>query len=393
MVSDDNCVAVSTVVSNAIIMDIIGPYDTNVINPLCGATLSAINQNIFANNIAGAQAYRFKVTDLLTNQVQIIDKQLRVFQLTQLATYAYDRTYKIEVAVRIANVWQSYGNACNVTTPIPFTNLVNCAGTLALMNDNIIANNVPFATGYRFRIINTTTNAVDVIDRPIRDVRITLVTSPQYNTVYSIEVAVRNTNGVYLPYGPLCTVTTPPIPLTKLIASQCNSFPNLSDAIFANNFVGATIYRFKFENVSLGFSTVFDRPIRTFVLNQVPGLLPGITYNVSVSIEVGTVFGPYGDICTLTTPGALRTNDKSIDFEVVGYPNPYTDSFALELKTASQEFVQVRVYDMLGKLIDNQSIDSLSISDITFGANYPSGIYNVIVSQGTDSKIIRVIKR
>jgi hypothetical protein len=374
-------------------MDIIGPFDTNVINPLCGATLSAINQNIFANSISGAQGYRFKVTDLVTNQIQIIDRQLRVFQLTQLANFAFDRTYKIEVAVRINNVWQSYGIACNVTTPIPLTTLTNCNATLLLMSDNIIANNVPFATGYRFRIKNTTTNVVNIIDHPIRDVRITLVTSPQYNTLYTIQVAVRNTTGDYLPYGPLCNVTTPPVPLTKLIASQCNSFPNLNDAIFANNFVGATVYRFKFENVALGYSFIFDRPIRTFVLNQVPGLLPGQTYSVSVSIEVGTVFGPYGDVCTITTPGVLRTNDTVADFEVVSYPNPYKDYFALEVKTDSEELIQVRIYDMLGKVVATQLTEALSISDYTFGADLPSGIYNIVVSQGSDSKTIRVIKR
>jgi hypothetical protein len=393
MTSDDNCVVSATVLSNAIIMDIIGPFDTNVINPLCGATLSAINQNIFANSISGAQGYRFKVTDLVTNQIQIIDRQLRVFQLTQLANFAFDRTYKIEVAVRINNVWQSYGIACNVTTPIPLTTLTNCNATLLLMSDNIIANNVPFATGYRFRIKNTTTNVVNIIDHPIRDVRITLVTSPQYNTLYTIQVAVRNTTGDYLPYGPLCNVTTPPVPLTKLIASQCNSFPNLNDAIFANNFVGATVYRFKFENVALGYSFIFDRPIRTFVLNQVPGLLPGQTYSVSVSIEVGTVFGPYGDVCTITTPGVLRTNDTVADFEVVSYPNPYKDYFALEVKTDSEELIQVRIYDMLGKVVATQLTEALSISDYTFGADLPSGIYNIVVSQGSDSKTIRVIKR
>jgi hypothetical protein len=211
--------------------------------------------------------------------------------------------------------------------------------------------------------------------------------------LYTIQVAVRNTTGDYLPYGPLCNVTTPPVPLTKLIASQCNSFPNLNDAIFANNFVGATVYRFKFENVALGYSFIFDRPIRTFVLNQVPGLLPGQTYSVSVSIEVGTVFGPYGDVCTITTPGVLRTNDTVADFEVVSYPNPYKDYFALEVKTDSEELIQVRIYDMLGKVVATQLTEALSISDYTFGADLPSGIYNIVVSQGSDSKTIRVIKR
>lgn len=396
MTSNYSCLTATQATSNAIVMDFIYPFDTSVIPTQCGATLATINQYIYANLISVAQMYRFKVTDLVTNQVQIVDRQLRVFQLTQLGNYAFDRTYKIEVAARVNNVWQPYGNACNVTTPVGMTSLVNCGTVLNLMNDNIYATNVPYSIGYRFRITNTVTSSVDIIDRPIRDFQLAQIASPQYNTLYNVEVAVRNTDGNYMPYGPLCTVMSPPVPTSKIIATQCGATIPLSSTVFADNFVGATTYRFKFENTSLGYLFEFNRPIRSFVLNQVPGLVlvPGQTYKVSVRIEVGTVFGPYGAICNVTIPGSAKTIQKEIiTFDVMAAPNPYSETFALNVTSSSEELIHVKVYDMLGKLIESKSVEKSVITEMPIGANYPSGIYNLMVSQGDESKVIRIVKR
>ena len=48
---------------------------------------------------------------------------------------------------------------------------------------------------------------------------------------------------------------------------------------------------------------------------------------------------------------------------------------------------------MLGKLVDNQIIDATQVEAFEIGSSYPSGVFNVIVSQGDNLKIIRVIKR
>lgn len=46
---------------------------------------------------------------------------------------------------------------------------------------------------------------------------------------------------------------------------------------------------------------------------------------------------------------------------------------------------------MLGKLVEDRKAQ---VSDIIeLGDNYPSGVYNVIVSQGENTKTLRVIKR
>jgi hypothetical protein len=394
MTSNNNCVAVQTVTSNEILINVIYPFDTNVINTQCGITLNTINQYIYANNIPQAQAYRFRVTDLVTNQVYILEKALRVMQITQLPFYAFDRLYKIEVVTKVNGVWQHYGNPCEVRTPATTTSLVNCGGSVSAMNEAVYAINVPFATGYRFRITNTITLQVTILDNNLREFRFIQLPSPQFNTLYNVEVALRNTDGTYLPYGTICTVQSPPIPSSQLISSQCGASFNLSNiSMYANEYIGATTYRFKIENSGLGYSYIFDKPIRTFILNQVPGLQQGQSYNVSVSLEVSGVFRAYGPVCQININGVARQLAKNNTFDVKGYPNPFSDVFKLHLTSSATDLISVKVYDVLGKMIDNSIINVDLIREFTIGNSYPSGVYNVIVTQGESSESFRMIKR
>ncbi len=372
------------------------PIVTVVQGSQCGTILPTISSNIYANLVAGAQGYRFKITDLTTNQVQIIDKALRVFSITQLSSFAFDRSYQIEVSVRYANVWQPfYGLPCTVTTPATTTTIqpTQCGSTLTAMNDVIFADNVPYSTGYKFRITNLLTSHQEEIIRPIRDIRMTNFSNPEYNSAYSIEVAIRNTNGLYLPYGTPCNVITPSFPTSQLQATQCDIVAStMNTTIYADSFSGAFTYRFKFTSGS--FTYTFDRPNRSFVLSTVPGLMPATIYSVQVALEINGVFGPYGKVCTITTPGGARVaTASSLDFQVVTYPNPFADSFQLDVRTASEEVITVKVYDMLGRLVEERSAEASAINELQIGASSPSGIYNVIVSQGNEQKTQRVIKR
>jgi Secretion system C-terminal sorting domain len=362
----------------------------------CGSTLTAINQQIFANLVPGAQGYRFRVTDLTTSQVQSIDKLLRVFSLNQLASFNFARTYSIEVAVLIGGVWQSFGAPCNVTTPSPITQVQSsqCGSTLTAMGDVILANNILFAGGYQFRITNVLTSASIEVPRLTRDVRLNNIPgfTPEFNTTYSVEVAVQNRDGNYLPYGPACNITTPSFPTTQLQLSQCDvTISNMNTVMYADAYIGATTYRFRFIGGS--FNYTFDQLTRSFVLSSVPGLVAGTTYSVQVSIEINGVFGPYGKICTVTLPGAGKADANAVAFQATAYPNPFTETFMLDVKTSSEEYIQVRVYDMLGKLIEDKKVDVSSITNLEVGTRFPAGVYNVIVSQGDSVKTLRVIKR
>ena len=80
-------------------------------------------------------------------------------------------------------------------------------------------------------------------------------------------------------------------------------------------------------------------------------------------------------------------------FSVVAYPNPYSENFNLSLTTSSVDTVGVSIYDMTGKLIDRRELSPSEVSGLQIGNRYASGVYNVVVTQGSDVKTLRVIKR
>ena len=282
------------------------PRETNVQTAQCGQNLTALNQNVYANLVSGAQGYRFKVTNTATNEVQTIDRVLRVFNLSQLGSFAYDKTYTVEVAVKYNNVWQPFGNACTVTTPIAYTKVqtTQCGGQLNTVNDVIYANMVNYAMGYRFRITNTTTNQSVEIDRPIRDVRLSNIGASEPNTIYTFEVAVRNTDGTYLPYGEACSIYSP-----------------------------------------------------------------------------------------INDTGRLTLEANKDQYEVIAYPNPYSDSFNLEVTTTSESQIEIKVYDMMGRLVDSKTTSVSEVTSLPLGNSYPSGVYNVIITQGENTTTQRVVRR
>jgi len=78
---------------------------------------------------------------------------------------------------------------------------------------------------------------------------------------------------------------------------------------------------------------------------------------------------------------------------VLAYPNPSNFVFNLEISTSSEENIEIRVYDMLGRQIETRSILLYKVSFSYIGANYPTAVYNIVITQGEDIKMIKVIKR
>ena len=80
-------------------------------------------------------------------------------------------------------------------------------------------------------------------------------------------------------------------------------------------------------------------------------------------------------------------------FSVKAYPNPYTETFNLSLTTSSEDKVSIVVYDMTGRLIERREVRPSDMVEQQIGDRQPSGVYNVVVTQGEEVKTLRVIKR
>nr|WP_294773621.1 T9SS type A sorting domain-containing protein [uncultured Flavobacterium sp.] len=78
---------------------------------------------------------------------------------------------------------------------------------------------------------------------------------------------------------------------------------------------------------------------------------------------------------------------------VVAYPNPYNQTFKLDIQTNNTADVTVKVYDMIGRLIENRTVGYNDLSQAEIGNGYPSGIYNVSVTQEGNTKTLQVVKR
>lgn len=89
----------------------------------------------------------------------------------------------------------------------------------------------------------------------------------------------------------------------------------------------------------------------------------------------------------------LNQKGAATNFNSLVYPNPFTDSFHLDVSSASQNTIHIKIYDMLGKMIENKTIETSEIQSLSIGANYPSGIYNLNVSQDKNTQTLRIIKR
>ena len=74
-------------------------------------------------------------------------------------------------------------------------------------------------------------------------------------------------------------------------------------------------------------------------------------------------------------------------------PKPSNEIFNLSVSTSSEEKVKVAVYDMIGRLIQKTEVRPNEVSELQFGARYPVGIYNVIVTQNNNHKSFKMIKR
>jgi len=84
---------------------------------------------------------------------------------------------------------------------------------------------------------------------------------------------------------------------------------------------------------------------------------------------------------------------ESGEWKATVYPNPFSADFSVEISGASEKTVQLRVYDMIGREVESKEMQASELNSQKTGSQYPSGVYNVIVSQGGIVKTLRVVKR
>ncbi|RZJ72558.1 LamG-like jellyroll fold domain-containing protein [Flavobacterium sp.] len=383
---------------------------SQVLPSQCGTTLVSMGSLVGAvNYIAPVDGYRFRIVNVSTNAVQTIDRNVPNFSFSLLANYDYATTYSISVMLRRNGIWLNYyGTNCLVSTPAVLSpggaasvSPSLCGATLPSIGSLIATTSLPGVTGYRFRVTDLTNgtgaNVVQTIERNINWFSITMLSRFTYGTTYQVEVSVR-TNGNWSGFGAPCNVSTPNVPTL----TNCGvTIAATGTKITTTSLDRVQAYRFEITNMTTFEQITVDRSINWFTFASVPNFVPGAQYAVRVALQTSGYWSPFGENCLVIAPGVSRNAVKDekdeplplFDFKVRAFPNPYSQEFAIELETSGDEKVSVKVYDMVGKLIETREFDVASAKAQKFGERYASGVYNIVVTQSGFVKTLRVIKR
>ena len=229
-----------------------------------------------------------------------------------------------------------------------------------------------------------------------------LTTTTAYRVVVSSGACSTSTSNVVIvtvSAAAKATAVTGNTGATTSATSVCSGAKTLA---LATGYVGLIQWQYYFAE---GSATVVTNTTTTATWTDIDGATA--TTLSAASSAAGNVWfrvkftsGPCATLA-YSTPvnvwikacGSSVRIEDAIEFKAIAYPNPFAENFKLDVKTSSEEALQIKVYDMLGKLVDNRILQTTEAEGFEVGANYPSGVYNVIVSQGDTVKTLRVIKR
>jgi hypothetical protein len=159
--------------------------------------------------------------------------------------------------------------------------------------------------------------------------------------------------------------------------------------------IGAIQWQKSTTSAILGFADIEGENATTYTVTN-PAI--GANYfrakftNSCGAFVYGAAFTVHYKDCNPTKVVENTVYGKS-SFAVVSYPNPFTNNFNLDVTSSSSEKVSVVVYDMIGRMLEKHLENVSEINSLAIGNNYPTGVYNVIVTQGLEVKTVRVIKK
>jgi hypothetical protein len=260
-----------------------------------------------------------------------------------------------------------------------------CNTTLTSLFSPIYADNIVGAQAFEYQLTRLPSMSVDTYQKTSGTINAFSLgdfsnSFIDYNTTYEVRVRVR-LNGVWGPFGTMCTITTPATIPSSQISNYCNAtLPFMNSPIVANQIAGADAYKFEVTN-GINTTEIFPNPIDyTTVLvpatntnyTGTPANISWVGYNMSVQVRVAVnvdgAWQPYGPICNVTTPCGTQLT-AAMNGKVVNYLH-YDDILA-DLSTCTVlEDYQFRY-----------RIGSSSTTYVTASAG------NEAIASGTDNKV------
>jgi hypothetical protein len=186
------------------------------------------------------------------------------------------------------------------------------------------------------------------------------------SVTYTISALAANARyyNIVAPVG--CTITS---------LNSVGELYTTSSSDFNGNYSGtpAVANAYFTVNYPAGFVVTSANP-QTITITSLSFVGPSATNKVLTLTNVGA-----------TCSGRIAPEEAAVasEFNVVAYPNPSSSEFTIE--TSAKGAINVNVYDIQGRLVEKSTSTQV-------GSRLAKGIYNVIVSQGANTKSVRVIK-
>jgi hypothetical protein len=117
--------------------------------------------------------------------------------------------------------------------------------------------------------------------------------------------------------------------------------------------------------------------------------VPQVLSGGNVNITVGNTSAQAN---LITANAMMETNREVSAFNVKAFPNPTEHQFTLYLEGASNEKIQVVVYDAIGRQVKKIERGDAS-GAIKFGEELKTGAYIVEVRQGVNRKTLKLVKQ
>ena len=286
------------------------------------------------------------------------------------------------------------------------------AGTLSAANNPICATTTAVIT------LNDTTSGTLVWQKSVNytaavptwaAVAVTGNTLTTPALTVSTAYRVVATSGACVDYSNTLIITVIPKPVAKAIVNPmtsptgatsatalCNDLSVVKTLGITMGYVGSIHWQ-KGATATTGFADIALATDTTYTISN-----PTIGANYyRIRFSNNTCSDVFSAVVTIWYKSCSAKADDAVvsisavnpSFGVAAYPNPYSENFNLSLTTASEEKVGIVVYDMTGRLIDRREVRPSDMVEQQIGDHYPSGVYNVVVTQGEEVKTLRVIKR
>jgi hypothetical protein len=204
--------------------------------------------------------------------------------------------------------------------------------------------------------------------------------------VFSFPLSVYAVNGTGNSKAKTLTVTAAAPATPSITASPATTFTSCSTRTYTATSIPGVTY-----NWVVPAGATFTQTGNVIeVTYTATSVAIGASSAVTCSATNGTATSGIKSLTVkrVACPAKVSGTSSDDNFSVNAYPNPSSSEFTIE--ASGKGATAVEVYDMQGRLVENRRANANSVQ---VGARVSSGAYNVIVKQGANTKIVRVIKK